>query len=602
MLRSLWAPVDRAKSQVLDDLRADPQLRYLLLFAAVLAGFWLWHRLPNFATRDERWRVLDPIQPVGFLLEDFRIESIRDGVTYWRSYGGTFYLYGLVFVPIVAFLIGTGDSSVLVEMGNYAIGDLWGDWQAVPGWVWTATVLAARVVNVLFAVGSVYVIYRLGTTVRDRATGRLAALLLSLTWGLLVLAHEAGEDVPALFFFLLAVYLAVEYVETGSRRTFFWGCLFGGFATGLKFNAGVSALVLGVAYLSHARQTDASWRETLVQPRFLVTGAAIGAVTIGLSYPQLLVFAPEYIGGRLSRGVASKGDPHGWLVQPSWWWLVRGYLNGLGLPFAVASVGGVLGSLAWARESSRVGDLSRLSLIALGVTLLVYSRWAYVRTHHLLLTFPLLALLVAVGSRRLQDRRPRVATVLVGLLLVSTGAYAIGGDLGYAAQGRDQATQWLDNHAPPNATIETYARDPQDAAVPHDRTVVKPPVPEELPALTSRCPDYVVLNYHRSLLFLAPESYGMRAGSLSDPTGKEYVRDLLDEDEYPYETAGKFGRRPRFLDGKPPRDPWWRLLRVGVQPRTIQYGDPQDMGVDQYTIVLERSGACEKSTSSGTSE
>jgi predicted nucleic acid-binding protein len=35
------------------------------------------------------------------------------------------------------------------------------------------------------------------------------------------------------------------------------------------------------------------------------------------------------------------------------------------------------------------------------------------------------------------------------------------------------------------------------------------------------------------------------------------------------------------------------LLWAGIQPRTVQYGDPQDFGPHQYTVVLERSGSCE---------
>jgi hypothetical protein len=591
----------RGKAQLRSDLRADPYLSYILLGATLLASFWIWHRLPNFATRDERWRVLDPIQPVGHFLQDPSFDSIRDGVTYWRSYGGTFYLYGLVLLPVLAFLLLAGESSAVVEMATYSIDDLRDDWLAVPGWVWMAVVLPARLVNVLFAVGSVYVVYRIGTRVLDRATGRLGAVLTSLTWGLLVLAHEAGEDVPALFFFLLAVFLAIEYVESGARRTFFLGCLCGGLAAGFKLNAGTAALVLGAAHLTRARRADAPVWRAFLQPRLLLGGMAIGVVAILASYPQVLVGAPVEVSERVGRGIESKGEIHSWLTAPGWWWTLRGLLHGLGLPLALASVGGFVGALGWVHESSRVGDLARFSVVVFGTVLLVYSQWQYVRTHHLLVTFPLLVLLVAIGARRFADHRPRVARVLVAALVISTAAYAVAGDLGYAAQGRDHAARFLADDAAPDDTVEVYTRDPQDIGVPHGIDLSRPPVPEGMTNVTDRCPDYVVLGQHRALLYTAPESHSARSDVFDHGGAGETVDALLAGEVTGYEVAARFGRQPRYRTDRPPRPAWWELLRVGVQPRTIQYGDPQDLGVYQYTVVVERTGPCGDGTDGATS-
>jgi hypothetical protein len=72
----------------------------------------------------------------------------------------------------------------------------------------------------------------------------------------------------------------------------------------------------------------------------------------------------------------------------------------------------------------------------------------------------------------------------------------------------------------------------------------------------------------------------------------ETVDALLAGEVTGYEVAARFGRQPRYRTDRPPRPAWWELLRVGVQPRTIQYGDPQDLGVYQYTVVVERTGPC----------
>jgi hypothetical protein len=601
-----------AGARVLDDLRTDPYLAYVLLAAAVLAGFWVWHRLPNFATRDERWRVVDPVEAFAAVAETQSYESLQEGVTYWRSYGGTFYIAALALVPVLGVVVLTGNVEGFAAMGRHRFRDFWEHWLESPAWLWSASVLAYRLVNVALAVGCVYLVYRLGHAVRDRPTGRLAAGVLTVTWGLLVLAHEAGEDVPALFAFLLSFYLAVTYLKTGDTRTYYWGCLAGGAGAALKLSAGVSALVLGAAFVLRARHAAESWRDHLRQPRFLAVGVGIGTAAILLGYPSLLVGDPADVGGRLVRGVANKGNPHGWRVQPSWWWILRGYLHGLGLPLFAGALAGVVAVLPTLRDRSTTSDALALALFAVAAYLVVFSGWAYVRMHHLLVTFPLLAVVVAVAGQRLRERSATAGRVAVAALLVTSGAYAAGGDLAYASQPRDQTAEWIAERAGPNTTVETYVRDPQEVGVPHDVTVYhpfdrrlavanrtrKPGIHEWTLAVEERCPDYVVLNYHKSLLYLAPDDWGKRASQLSDAELERYFGDLLAGETYPYAVAERFGRRPRFLDGKGRRSTLGTMIYVGVRPRTIQYGDPQDFGVDQYSVVLERTGECDPADTS----
>jgi hypothetical protein len=212
--------IGRAKRCIRDDLESDPYLPYILGLATLLAGFWFWHRVPNFATRDERWRLVDVMSFVGTFADDPGIESLLDGLRTGRTFGATFYLFGLALVPVfvVAFL--TGQVEAFVAMPEHASVDLWAHWQRTPRWIWTWSIVLGRLVVVALAVGCVYVTYRIGTVMRGRATGRLAALLLSLTWGFLVLAHEVGEDVPALLFFLLLAYWCTRYTPTGDAALF----------------------------------------------------------------------------------------------------------------------------------------------------------------------------------------------------------------------------------------------------------------------------------------------------------------------------------------------------------------------------------------------
>ena len=108
--------ISEAKRQALGDLRTDPILRYVLLLSAVLSTFGIWHSLPNFATRDERWRVVDPIEPLGFVLADPSVAALRDGVVFWRPYGATMYLFGLT-----AYLAGLSPNEFLFDTLLFAV-------------------------------------------------------------------------------------------------------------------------------------------------------------------------------------------------------------------------------------------------------------------------------------------------------------------------------------------------------------------------------------------------------------------------------------------------------------------------------------------------
>jgi hypothetical protein len=587
----LGRPIRAAGQRIREDLQSDPYLPYILLLSAFLAYFWIWHRLPNFATRDERWRVVDPIEAAAALSEEWSLDSLREGVTFWRSYGATFYVAAVALVPVAVVVVATDQVGPFLDMGRHWPDGVffWEHWLRTPGWIWTASILPVRLVNATLAVASVYVMYRIGTTMRDRAAGRLAALLLTVTWGVLVLAHEAGEDLPAMFLTLLAFYFALRYVESGRTRTYYWGCVAGALAIGMKLSAGVSVIVLGAAFFIRAKREHGRFHHRYVRPLFLFGGATIGVAVIWIGYPSVLIEGdPGALFDRISRGSSGKDSPHGWRVKPSWWWILRGYLHGLGLPLFVAAVGSALGSLALLRERSPAADGVRLALIGVGSLLALTSPWSYVRMHHLLLTFPLLVVLVTVASFRVRDRRPGLGRALMAVLLVTSGVYAVGGDLAYASQPRDQATDWLADRSTPNTTIETYLGDPQEASIPHDADISRGPPG----TVHRRCPDYIVLSYHGEMLALAPDEWGKSARRVGTPRTQRFYRNLLAETTYPYEIAERFGRQPRFLEGKTQRSTFEEMLHVGLRPRTHQYGDPQDFGVDQYTVVLRSIDNC----------
>jgi len=581
----------RVRAQVADDFRSDPYLPFIVLLAAVLCSFWFWHRIPNFATRDEKSRLLDAMVPMGRMIADPSIETLQRSVEWSRvPFGPTLYLFGLALLPVLLVSVLTGDLSAFTELG-YPEPEFgyYPAWHGTPEWIWTWSLVFVRLFNVAFAVGAVYLTYRLGTVLRDRATGRLAALVLTLTFGFLTIAHEGGEDMPALFFLLLALYLLVRYVRTGDGTAFLAASATGGVAIAFKLTAAPIVFLVGLAYLLRGRHVEGEWFEALFRPRLVAGGALLGLLAILVGYPTFLVGSFDKFLYRVLEQPGARSTHTTGPTAQIWWWFLRGYFSALGLPLFFAALAGVVASLSAVRDQATSTDALALAGVALVVYLLLFSGWHDFRVHHLLPTFPLIALLLALSLIRLRERNPSVGTPVIALLLVTTGIYAGVGVGGYASMPRDQATEWLQDNADDDATMEIYRRDFHDAAVPHDMRInhLFGPEDEAEAASIVDCPEYIQLGY-RDLLYLQNGTY-YRNGR----DQQAYFRDLL-SGEYSYRIVAEFGPRPpNFVPDRPTPGSVTDLFHVGLVPQTDQYADEQELAENQYTVILQRDSACE---------
>jgi hypothetical protein len=591
--------VRRAAAQARRDLRTDPYLAPILLVAFVCCAFWVWHRVPNFATWDERDRILDPLVAYASVLEDPSLDALREGVAWGREpFGATFYLYALAVGPVVvaAVLLGEGASVAALAFPDPTYGYV-AAWQSTPAWLWTGVITLARLVNVVLAVGSVYLTYRLGVALRDRTTGRLAAALTALTFGLAILAHEAGEDVPALFAVLLALYLAVRYVQTGSTARFLQASAAGGLAVGLKLTAAPIVPLIGLAFVLRARRAGLSWPRGYWQPRLLLAGMATGAVVVLCSFPTLLVGHVDPVLERLWGHSRLRYLDRVGPAAPTWWWFLRGYLSAFGLPLTVAAAVGVFASAAALRADALDVDRDAVVLVVAGLVgfVLLFAGWDGFRMHHLLPTMPLAVLLLAAVLVRSLEGWPTVARPAVAALLVSTALFTGVGVAGYASEPRADATAWLDERAPANATLETYHHGFDESAVPHGMAVSHRWGPESPDERVVACPQYVQLTY-QNLLYLRDVAAEHRSGYLYGNVSRRaaYVRDLL-SGEYAYEIVAQFGERPpNYVPQRPTPGSLVETLTLGIHPRTDFYGDEQELGPSQYVVILERTGPCDR--------
>jgi len=493
--------------------------------------------MPNFVTADEFRRVGQPMKVARFLITDPGINTIRRLAEEEAGRDATTYLHGLVLLPLFVLVVVTGKLDTLVGVSSAeSIFDLW---NTVPAWFWTGSLTLTRLLNVALVVGSVYLVYRIGTVITDRRAGHIAAVFTSLSLGVIHTAHEVNEDTPGLFFLLVVLYLAIRYVQTENRQYFLLGCAMGGIAIAFKLTAGVGVFFLATAFfltaLDKPDPLSAVW-----QPRLLTYGLLLGVVTIYVGIPNLLLRGPEWliesriIGGQASK-TAGAGIPLGYSAAIA-------YLNGLGLPLAVGASTGLLATVRRITLNREYNRSELILLVGLAVYLGVYfGLWQNFKTHHVLLSIPLLLIVFGRWFSRLFETRTEIARVAFAVLLLTTALYAAGGLYQFTDDPRDEAADWIESEADPQATVTVFDNSPAWEGIVHGRPIDHypfgraadfpgDPYTEWLLETPDREPEYIVLTSIRD-----SDQYPLRA---------EFQERLLNGDRYGYAVAAEFGERP----------------------------------------------------------
>ncbi len=130
-----------------------------------------------------------------------------------------------------------------------------------------------------------------------------------------------------------------------------------------------------------------------------------------------------------------------------WWWFLRGYFSALGLPLVAAAAASVVATVAALRDRGSAFHGTVLVLTGLVAYIAMFSQWHDFRVHHLLPTFPLIALLVGGRLVQLRERSTSLARPVLAVLLVTTAVYAGIGTAQFASMPRDEATAWLEDNS-----------------------------------------------------------------------------------------------------------------------------------------------------------
>jgi len=505
-----------------------------------------------------------------FVLSDPGLETLGRLAEQEAGRDATTYLHGLVLIPLFIVVLLLGELDTLIDAGSAGTDSIFALWNAVPAWFWAASLTLTRLLNVALVVCSVYVTYRIGTELMDRRAGRIAAVFTTLSLAVIHTAHEVNEDTPALFLLLVVLYLSIRYLHTENRQYFVVGCGLGGLAIAFKLTAGVVVVFLGVAYfLTGLKKSDPI--AALWQPRLLLFGLLLGIITIYVGIPNLLLRGPEWLiearllGENQARTVAST-TPRGYSA-------LLAYLNGLGLPLAIGTAAGLFATVRRFLTERTSHDGEVVLFVGLVVYfVLFFGVWREFNTHHVLPSIPLLVILFAVTLSQYFEDRADIARVVLAVVLLTTALYAGAGLYQFTNDPRDEATEWLESEAPPEATITVFDNSPAHVGLVHGR-----PIDHYQFGRAAAFPGEEYTEWLLSTPDRNPE-YIVTTGNIRG-TG-EYLRRaefndrLMNGDHYGYVVAAEFGERPQS------RSRSSELLRAGIEPKLEKRKD--------YSIIFAR--------------
>jgi 4-amino-4-deoxy-L-arabinose transferase-like glycosyltransferase len=134
-----------------------------------------------------------------------------------------------------------------------------------------------RLISMAFSVGTIWVIYALGTRLFGRPAGRAAAFLFAISPSAVFFGRFFISDTPMVFYSVAAVLAWVVYLEKPSRAA----CIAGTVCAALAFLVKIPAVMILVP-IAWAAWEARGW--TALKDRGLVGGIAIAILATGLWY------------------------------------------------------------------------------------------------------------------------------------------------------------------------------------------------------------------------------------------------------------------------------------------------------------------------------
>lgn len=376
---------------------------------------------------------------------------------------------GLFYAPYMAWLFLTGGLHAPTAQYPYGFSD--------PVQAIAVLAFIGRAVSVLMATGTVVATYLAARTVWDRRTGIIAAVMMMLCGPLVYYAHAGNLDVPVLFWVSLCVLAGARIIQFGltTRRAVWFGVL-AAIAVATKdqaYGALVPAVIfLIVMHLADSRkapQAGSAWRAPI---GMILSGIVAYAVANGIVFRPdrfinhvkfLLNFEQTFVNVVNFGGVVRPKTAAGYVqvLQD----VTLAIYQSMGPILLLAAVAGIFA--CWRRNRFTwfvVAMLLGYLVLVIAPIRHMHYRWAMMPM--LFLVFPA-ARLLAMGMEAAGVRR-MVAVAATVLGLGWLGAWALDTRYQVWKDARNDASDWLAEHARPGDKVGFFGSVGQLPRIPRD--------------------------------------------------------------------------------------------------------------------------------------
>lgn len=321
----------------------------------------------------------------------------------WFGHPATTTMYVLALVDITVFIAGYGAGwfSSVQHFGDVIYGD--------PTWV----ILPGRIAICLFAIGTIFLTYRLAERLFDWRAGMVAIALLAVSPAHITYSQIIRSDMMACFFMLLCMLSALNIAERGRTRDYVLAALWIGVAVATKWPFALSILAVFGAAAYRLWSGALEGRPQIVGQ--LALCCLLSPLFLILASPYLLLDYPTVV-----RNLTGEMRPYhlgatgGSPIENILWYLRNLFVHGVGPVGVLLAAGGAI-ALARSRLAAALLLPPAIGFVLLISTQhLVWERWG----------LPLLlfaALLAGRGAVWLYDGagrflRPTAARGLAGVV------------------------------------------------------------------------------------------------------------------------------------------------------------------------------------------
>ena len=266
-------------------------------------------------------------------------------------------------------------------------------------------ILLARCINVLLSTATLWFTYSIGQHAGSRRIGQIAAGLLAVS-----MLHATNEsrfalvDIPATFCVTLFLWLVVR-VRFSSKSFTAWTAVWLGIILGTGFAVKFTTVFVCFSFLIfRGRDHFYKWFATVIGVSALTFTLLCPYWVIDLVSPAWNLFfedfwyeATHYHQGHF--GLISTAEA-GWLQRFTYLWVLLKW--GMGFPIALLAVLGILRAIVSLKSRSGEFAILEVLLLAFVIPYLLFIGIHKVKfARHLLILYPALMVLVAIGLARL---------------------------------------------------------------------------------------------------------------------------------------------------------------------------------------------------------